>query len=168
MLGEWLLARHGAAAKRTTAGYIMSSCLHVPAYVGALLLHHEGRLPSLRPDELAFRLCDDRPRPEGVAVLGDGFYCLPSDPGSGRPEATVVPDERALAAVLRAHYIAHAARLRERVRAGQQAGHARALGGRDGRARQFFLVGGQAGWHEGLRGRRSPTRRWCSNPVSIR
>jgi hypothetical protein len=65
-----------------------------------------------------------------------------------------VPDERALAAVLRAHYIAHAARLGERVRAGQRAGHAHALGGRDGRARQFCLVGGQAGWHEGHRGRR--------------
>jgi ferric iron reductase protein FhuF len=44
-----------------------------------------------------------------MAALGDAFHCLPSDPGSGRREATVVADERALAATLRAHYIAHAA-----------------------------------------------------------
>jgi hypothetical protein len=110
LLGEWLLARHGLAPNRTTAGYIMSWYLHVPAYVGALLLHHERRVPSLRPHDLAFRLCADRPHPEGMAVLSDDFSCLPSDPESDRPEATVVPDERALAAVLRARYIAHAAR----------------------------------------------------------
>jgi hypothetical protein len=110
MLGEWLVAQHGAAPKRTTAGYVMSWYLHVPAYVGALLLHHERRVPSLRPDELAFRLSGDRPHPDGLAALGDSFYCLPSDPGSGRPEATVVPDEHALAAMLRARYVAHAAR----------------------------------------------------------
>jgi len=108
-LGDWLRARHGSAPKRTAAGYIMSWYLHVPAYVGALLMHHERRVPSLRPDELAFRLSADRPHPEGLAVLGDAFYCLPTDPGSARPEATVVADERALAAVFRARYIAHAA-----------------------------------------------------------
>jgi hypothetical protein len=108
-LGDWLRERRGEAPARTVAGYIMSWYLHVPAYVGALLLHHERRVPSLRPDELAFRLCEDRPHPKGMAALGDAFHCLPSDPGSGRPEATVVADERALAATLRAHYIAHAA-----------------------------------------------------------
>jgi hypothetical protein len=109
-LGEWLIAEYGEAPRRTTVGYIMSWYLHVPAYVGGLLFHHERRVPSLRPEELAFRLSEDRPHPEGLAVLGDAFYCLPSDPGSGLPEATVVADERALAAVLRARYIAHAAR----------------------------------------------------------
>jgi hypothetical protein len=108
-LSDWLSERHGEAPRRTAAGYIMSWYLHVPAYVGALLLHHERRVPSLCPSELAFRLCDDRPHPEGMAVLGEAFHCLPSDPGSSRPEATVVADERALAAVLRARYIAHTA-----------------------------------------------------------
>ncbi|MEC3982203.1 (2Fe-2S)-binding protein [Amycolatopsis sp. H20-H5] len=109
-LSEWLNDQYRAAPARTAASYVMSWYLHVPAHVGALLFHHERRVPSLRPEELAFSLGGDRPHPEGMAVLGDAFYCLPTDPGSTRPEATIVRDEHALAAVLRAHYIAHAAR----------------------------------------------------------
>ncbi|WP_236796358.1 (2Fe-2S)-binding protein [Amycolatopsis sp. GM8] len=107
-LAEWLCGRFGDAPARTTAGYVMSWYLHVPAYAAALLLHHERRVPLLRPEELAFRLGDDRPHPEGIAVLGADFYCLPGDPAAGHPEATVVADERALTAMLRARYIAHA------------------------------------------------------------
>jgi hypothetical protein len=109
-LGAWLRERHGVAPVRTTAGYVMTWYLTVPAYVGALLLHHERRVPTLRPEELAFRLGGDRPHPDGMSLLGDSFYCLPSDADSASPSATVVPDEHALAAVLRARYIAHAAR----------------------------------------------------------
>ena len=110
LLAEWLRGEHGAAPEQATASYVMTWYLHVPAYVGALLLHHERRVPSLKPEELAFGLGGERPNPVGMAVLGDDFYCLPTDPGSARPEATVVRDERTLAAVLRAHYLAHAAR----------------------------------------------------------
>ncbi|WP_020669758.1 (2Fe-2S)-binding protein [Amycolatopsis nigrescens] len=110
LLAGWLREQFGDAPERTTAGYVMSWYLHVPAYAGALLLHHERRVPALRPAELAFRLSSDRPHPDGIAVLGDRFYCLPSDPGSALPTATVVPDERALAAILRARYLAHAGR----------------------------------------------------------
>ncbi|MFC3511864.1 (2Fe-2S)-binding protein [Amycolatopsis halotolerans] len=109
-LSDWLLDRHGIAPARTAASYVMSWYLYVPAYVGALLLHHERRVPSLKPEQLAFGLGPDRPHPEGMAVLSDAFYCLPTDPGSVRPEATVVRDERALAAVLRAQFVGHAAR----------------------------------------------------------
>ena len=109
LLGDWLLREHSSAPARTTASWVMTWYLHVPAYVAALLWHHERRVPSLKPAELAFRLADDRPHPDGMAVLGDAFHCLPTDPGSARPEATVVRDERALAAVLRARYLAHAA-----------------------------------------------------------
>jgi FhuF 2Fe-2S C-terminal domain len=108
LLGEWLRGRFGTAPAQTTAGYVMSWYLNVAAYTGALLLHHERRVPSLRPEELAFRLCEDRPHPDGIAVLGTDFYCLPTDPGHALPEATVVDDERALAAILRARYLAHA------------------------------------------------------------
>ncbi|MFD2417539.1 (2Fe-2S)-binding protein [Amycolatopsis pigmentata] len=110
LLAEWLRARFGSAPPRTTAGYVMSWYLQVPAYAGALLLHHERRVASLRPAELAFRLSGDRPHPDGIAVLGTAFHCLPADPGSARAEATVVAGERALAAVFRARYLAHAAR----------------------------------------------------------
>ncbi|GAA3556595.1 (2Fe-2S)-binding protein [Amycolatopsis ultiminotia] len=109
-LSDWLIATHGVAPERTAASYVMSWYLHVPAYVGALLLHHERRVPSLKPEHLAFNLGDDRPHPVGMAVLGKAFYCLPTDPGSARQEATVVRDERALAATLRAQFTAHAAR----------------------------------------------------------
>ncbi|WP_307831914.1 (2Fe-2S)-binding protein [Prauserella cavernicola] len=110
-LSDWLREQYGEAPPRTAASYVMSWYLRVPAYAGALLLHHERRVPSLRPEELGFRIsADGRPDPTGIAVLGTSFYCLPLDPAAGRPEATVVADERALAAVLRARYTAHAAR----------------------------------------------------------
>lgn len=108
-LDGWLRPRFGEAPERTTASYVMSWYLHVPAYLGALLMHHERRVPALRPSELAFSLGDDRPHPEGMALSGDDFYCLPSDPGCDLPGATVVADEHALAAMLRTRYIAHAA-----------------------------------------------------------
>ncbi|PRX50505.1 ferric iron reductase protein FhuF [Prauserella shujinwangii] len=110
-LAEWLSAEYGAAPSRTAAGYVMSWYLRVPAYLGALLLHHERRVPSLRPEELAVRIAPEgRPDPVGLAVLGESFHCLPLDPGSARPEATVVADDHALADVLRTRYVAHAAR----------------------------------------------------------
>lgn len=110
LLAGWLRERFGEAPARTTASYVMSWYLHVPAYTAALLWHHERRVPLLRPRELAFRLGADRPHPVGMAVLGAEFYCLPADPAAGCPEATVVADERALAAALRARYVAHAAK----------------------------------------------------------
>lgn len=59
-------------------------------------------MPAYR---LAFRLSDDRPHPEKIALLGDTFHCLPGDTGAARPEAMVVTDEQALAAVLRDGYL---------------------------------------------------------------
>ncbi|NIJ10108.1 hypothetical protein FHU38_000452 [Saccharomonospora amisosensis] len=113
-LADWLRARYriaGPAPGRTTACYVTAWYLRAPAYVAALLLHQERRVPSLRPEALALRTAPHgRPELTGVAVLDDSFYCLPLDPGAGRPEATVVADERQLASVLRARYIAHAAR----------------------------------------------------------
>lgn len=109
--GEWLRDEYGEGPAPTAASYLMSWYLRVPAYVGALLLHHERRVPMLRPEELAIRIADDgRPHPCGIAVLGRSFYCLPVDPGSARPEATAVADERVLATMLRTRYVAHAAR----------------------------------------------------------
>jgi hypothetical protein len=112
-LAGWLLREFDAAPSRTADAYLVAWYLHVPARIGAALLHHERRVPSLRPSELAFRLDAGRPYPADLAVLGDEFWCLPTDPGSAAPAATVVRDERALAAVLRARYTAHAARFVE-------------------------------------------------------
>ncbi|WP_340685369.1 (2Fe-2S)-binding protein [Amycolatopsis coloradensis] len=96
--------------ERTPASWILSWYLHVPALAGAMLLHHGRRVPSLAPSALAFRIGAGRPHPDSVAVLGDGFHCLPTDPGSAHPSAVVVPDERALATVLRGRFVAHASR----------------------------------------------------------
>jgi hypothetical protein len=109
-LAGWLTGRFGDAPERTTAGYVMCWYLFVPAYAGALLYHHERRVPSLRPEDLAFHLTAGRRHPDELALLNPSFVCLPDDPDAGAPEATVVPDQQALASVLRGRYVAHASR----------------------------------------------------------
>lgn len=109
-LAEWLIDEYGDAPERTTAGYVMTWYLSVPGYLAALLFHHERRVPSLRPEHLSFRTARPRPHPDSIALLDRRFVCLPDDPAAGTPDATVVPDERALAAVLRGRFTAHAAR----------------------------------------------------------
>lgn len=109
-LARWLVRQYGEAPDRTTAGYVLTWYLWVPGYLGALLFHHERRVPSLRPEDLAFRMGEPRPHPDAMAVLSPRFACLPDDPAAGTAQATVVPDERALAGVLRGRFIAHAAR----------------------------------------------------------
>jgi FhuF 2Fe-2S C-terminal domain len=109
-LASWLTDQYGEAPDRTTAGYVMNWYMFVPGYLAALLFHHERRVPSLRPADLAFTVAAPRPHPESIAVLRPTFACLPDDPAAGTPEATVVADEQALAAVLRGRYIAHATR----------------------------------------------------------
>ncbi|SDD83266.1 (2Fe-2S)-binding protein [Actinokineospora iranica] len=112
-LASWLTETYGDSPERTTAGYVMNWYLTVPGYVAGLLFHHERRVPSLRPADLAFRMAQPRPHPDAIAVLSPRFVCLPDDPAAGTPEATVVSDERALAAVLRGRFTAHAARFVE-------------------------------------------------------
>lgn len=109
-LGVWLADEHGASSDRATAGYVMGWYLGVAGGLAGLLFHSARRVPSLRPSDLAFRIADDgRPDVAGVALLSDEFACLPDDPAGNHPAATVVADEAALAAVLRARYVAHAA-----------------------------------------------------------
>jgi hypothetical protein len=109
-LAPWLRDQYGEAPDRTTAGYVMAWYLWVPGYLAALLFHHERRVPSLRPRDLAFRMGEPRPHPDAIAALAAEFVCLPDDPAAGTPQASVVVDERALAAMLRGRFTAHAAR----------------------------------------------------------
>jgi hypothetical protein len=109
-LDDWLRATYGSAPERTVSGYLMSWYLLVPGYLGGLLFHAARRVPSLRPEDVAVRLTEGRPHPDGIALLSAGFACLPDDPASGMAEATTVTDEHALAAVLRARFVGHAAR----------------------------------------------------------
>jgi hypothetical protein len=109
-LAGWLRASYGEAPDRAVAGYLLSWYLSVPGLLAGLLFHRERRVPTLRPEDLAFRLGEQRPHPDGVALLDGRFACLPDDPAAGSAEATVVADENALAALLRARFAGHAAR----------------------------------------------------------
>ncbi|GAA1237883.1 (2Fe-2S)-binding protein [Prauserella halophila] len=120
---EWLQEGYGDAPGRTALAYVMSWYLRIPAYVGAALLFHERRVPSLRPDDLAVRLADrGRPSPEAIAVLGKGFACLPFDPACADPQTSVAADERELAGMLRARYTAHASQFVRTYRGAGQLG----------------------------------------------
>nr|WP_189055362.1 (2Fe-2S)-binding protein [Longimycelium tulufanense] len=111
-LADWLRTAYGLAGapERTTDGYVMAWYLGVPALLGATLFHTARRVPSLRPEDLAFRLAGDRPHPDGIALLDGRFSCLPDDPAADSPDSTMVADEHALAELLRARYVGHAAR----------------------------------------------------------
>jgi hypothetical protein len=109
-LGDWMVGEYGSCPERSTAGYVLSWYLYVPGYLSALMFHCERRVPSLRPEDLAFRIAEPRPHPDGIALLDSSFVCLPSDPAAGLPGTTVVRDEQALAAILRGRFAAHATR----------------------------------------------------------
>lgn len=91
----------------TPASYLMAWYLDVPAYVGGLSFGLARRVPSLAPEDLAVHL-DPGGWPDGVALLGHRFSCLPDDPDAGHADADVVDDETELAAVLRHRLTAHA------------------------------------------------------------
>jgi hypothetical protein len=110
VLARWLRTTYGAAPERAVSGYLASWYLLVPGYLGGLLFHGARRVPSLRPQDVAFRLAGGRPHPDGIALLSPDFACLPDDPAAGTGGATTVADEHALAALLRARFVGHAAR----------------------------------------------------------
>lgn len=109
-IAAWLRAEYGEAPERTVVGYLVAWYLTVPARMGTLLFQTARRVPRLDPAALAVRL--DGARPVAIALLDDRFACLPGDPAACLPEATPVPGDAALAAVLRGRYAAHAARFR--------------------------------------------------------
>ncbi|MDV6011434.1 (2Fe-2S)-binding protein [Haloechinothrix sp. LS1_15] len=107
---RWLQQEYGEAPERTVAAHVRSWYLNVPALAGALLFHHDRRVPWLRPADLSFRLAaDGKPAPETITLHSAAFACLPDDPAAGDPAATVVDCEHRLAALLRARYAAHGA-----------------------------------------------------------
>ncbi|WP_433267597.1 (2Fe-2S)-binding protein [Actinosynnema sp. CS-041913] len=110
-LGDWLREHYGDAPDRTTGGYVMSWYLSAIGLLGGTLFHLARRVPALRPSDVAVRIAtEDRPHIVGLALLADEFACLPDDPERDHPAATVVADEHALAALLRARFAAHATR----------------------------------------------------------
>jgi hypothetical protein len=94
--------------EQTTGGYVLLWYLAIPSYLGGLLFHSARRVPSLEPRQLSFRL--ESAALQEVALRPGRFWCLPSDPDAGHPDAVPVPDEASLGAVLRHQVIAHATR----------------------------------------------------------
>jgi hypothetical protein len=110
-LADWMVEQYGESSDRATGGYVMGWYLSIPGFLAGLLFHTARRVPTLRPADIAFRIAaEGRPHPDGIALLCDEFACLPDDPASNHPAATVVKNEAALAALLRARYAGHAAR----------------------------------------------------------
>lgn len=103
-----LAEQHGTVPEQTPAGYLLQWYLRIPAYTGGMLFHHARRVPSLEPHRLAFRL--ESACVAATALRPGRFWCLPGDPHVRHADAVVVPDETALAVVLRQQVVAHAAR----------------------------------------------------------
>jgi hypothetical protein len=108
VVAAWLGQQHAEVPARTTAGYVLQWYLGIPSYLGAMLFHSARRVPALQPRHLAFRI--DPGWVQEVALLPGTFWCLPSDPAAGHPDALVVPDDAALGAVLRREVVSHADR----------------------------------------------------------
>jgi FhuF-like iron-sulfur protein len=94
--------------EKITGGYILQWYPIIPTYLGALLFHSARRVPALASRRLAFRL--DSAALREVALRPGRFWCLPDDPDAQHRDAVPVPDEAALAAVLRHEVITHATR----------------------------------------------------------
>ena len=108
VVARHLAERHGTVPDRTPAGYVLQWYLRIPAYTGAMLFHSARRVPALAPRRLAFRLASAEV--ETTALRPGPFWCLPTDPDARHLDAVVVPDDAALATVLRQQVVGHAAR----------------------------------------------------------
>jgi hypothetical protein len=97
----------GRSHPTTATGYVLGWYAGIPAAVGGALFRLARRVPRLGRAAVAFRLCAAA-YPDAYALLDTRFWCLPTDPAADHPDATAVPDEAELAAVLRAQVREHA------------------------------------------------------------
>jgi hypothetical protein len=106
---EGYVARtYGRSHPMTVSGFALDWYAAMAGLVGGACFRQARRVPRLDRAALAFRRHPDEEYPDGVALLDARFWCLPDDPEADHPDATVVADEEALAAVLRAQVRAHA------------------------------------------------------------
>jgi hypothetical protein len=98
---------YGRSHPCAAAGYVLGWYAGIPAGLGAALFRLDRRVPRLHRSAVAFRLAPEA-YPEAFALLDGRFWCVPADPAADHPDATVVADEVALAAVLRAEVRGHA------------------------------------------------------------
>ncbi|PZF83822.1 (2Fe-2S)-binding protein [Jiangella anatolica] len=102
------VTEYGRSHPLTTSGYVLGWYADVVSVTAARCFFVDRRVPRLGRESLAFRCHPEHPYPDDVAVLDPRFWCLPCDDAAAHPDATVVDDEAALAAVLRAEVRAHA------------------------------------------------------------
>jgi hypothetical protein len=113
-VAEWeraVAAQHvreyGRSHPTAAAAYVLGWYAGTPAMLGGAFFRLARRVPRLGRDALAFHRGREE-YPDAVALLDDRFWCLSGDPSADHPGATVVADDAALAAVLRAQVRAHA------------------------------------------------------------
>lgn len=104
----YVVRAHGRSHPMTVSGYALEWYAGIPSLVGAACFRQARRVPRLGRAALAFRCHPEDEYPDGVALLDHRFWCLPDDPDAEHPDATVVADDEALAAVLRAQVRSHA------------------------------------------------------------
>lgn len=107
-IGAHLTRTYGRSHPQTRSGYALDWYAGVAGVVGGACFRQARRVPRLDRAAMAFRCHADEEYPEAVALLDARFWCLTSDADAGHPDATVVADEPALAAALRAQVRAHA------------------------------------------------------------
>jgi hypothetical protein len=101
---EW----YGRDDPMTSSGYVLSWYADVAPTAGALSFLLDRRVPNLDRDALAFHRYAEVEYPDAIALLDSTFWCLPDDPAADHADATVVSDQQALAAILRAQVRRHA------------------------------------------------------------
>ena len=99
---------YGRNDPMAASGYVLGWYADVAPSVGALSFLFDRRVPNLGRDALAFRRYADVEYADAIALLDPNFWCLPDDPAADHADATVVSDQRALAAILRAQVRRHA------------------------------------------------------------
>jgi hypothetical protein len=102
------VAEHGRSDPRAAAAYVLGWYAELPGMVGGRLFAVARRVPRLDGGSLAFRQHPTEFWPDHVALLDARFWCLPDDPATDHPCASVVGDENELAILLRQQVRAHA------------------------------------------------------------
>lgn len=107
-IAEGLVRAYGASHPLTAAAFALDWYAGIPSRIGGAMFRLARRVPRLDRAALAFACEATTHHPCSIALLDDRFFCLPDDPDSAHPAATVVADDRALADVLRAQVRMHA------------------------------------------------------------
>ena len=105
---DYVCRTYGRSHPMTVSGFALDWYAAMAGLVGGACFRQSRRVPRLGRAALAFRCHPEDEYPNGVALLEARFWCLPGDPDADHPDATVVADEAALAAVLRGQVRRHA------------------------------------------------------------